>query len=213
MTKFKFGDKVRVLPQEKKPLDWSKEMMNYQNKEGIFIKAILGDYCVKFEDGPIWNYTKDQIELVEDKGIQKVVIPKFVADWIDRIKSSCNDVLRMSVKDAMDDLSLDIEDGHADEIKEWLWDEKENWDIFVRAWLDGYEVEKEKTYKVRMVGLYKDEQVLHHSFEEDVWYFRFDFNDGLRHQRDSRYHTKNELEQAGFGDVFDNPMFEVEEVE
>lgn len=150
MTKFKFGDKVRVLPQKEKPSNWLDDMMDYQNKEGIFIKAILGDYCVKFEDGPVWIYTKDQLLLVEDKGTQKVVIPKFVAEWIDGMKSLCNDVLRMSVKDAMDDLSLDIKGGHADEIGEWLLGDDSNWNVFVKAWLDGYTVEQPLLYTVEI---------------------------------------------------------------
>lgn len=202
MTKFKFGDKVRVLIQKEKPTNWSNEMMNYQNKEGIFIKTILDDYCVKFEDGPVWIYTKDQIELVGDKGIQKVVIPKFVADWIDGMKSLCNDVFHMSVKDAMDDLSLDIKDGHAYEIKYWLLDNHMNWDIFVRAWLDGYEVAKEKKYTVKLVGT---GQYLNTRYKSDGYIF-IDSKDPL-------LFTKSELEKAGFGSVFDKPMFEVEEVE
>ncbi|MGT2951608.1 hypothetical protein BU202_08140 [Streptococcus cuniculi] len=138
------------------------------------------------------------VKLLDER--PKVKIPQFVAEYLEQQKQRG--------KKLFDALFGDNNEA----IIDWL-NMNNNEEILVRAWLDGYEVEQEKLYKVKMVGLYKDEQVLHHSFEEDVWYFKSDFNDGLRHQRDSRYHTKNELEQAGFGGVFDNDMFEVEEVD
>lgn len=78
----------------------------------------------------------------------------------------------------------------------------------------GYEVEQEKRYKVTLPSLYEDVNVLHYSDDEEIWYFEHDFNDnGINPEIDSRYHTKSELEEAGFGGVFDNDMFEVVEVE
>ena len=43
------------------------------------------------------------------------------------------------------------------------------------------------------------------------WYFGslFIYNNDVDTKT---YHTRKELEEAGFGDVFDSPLFEVEEV-
>ena len=70
---------------------------------------------------------------------QKVKIPQCVADWIKECKEK-------------GDLSL----GGAiqlpcPEIYEWLMDWN-NQETFARAWLDGYEVEKEKLYVVKVKG-------------------------------------------------------------
>ncbi|QBX27159.1 hypothetical protein Javan372_0023 [Streptococcus phage Javan372] len=76
--------------------------------------------------------------------------------------------------------------------------EDDNMELFARAWLDGYEVEEEELVKVRLKGtgqyLCNDETGLHfqHGFKTDF--------------------TKEYLEQANFGWVFDCPGIEIEEV-
>lgn len=66
---------------------------------------------------------------------EKVVIPRFVADWIEHCKAN--------------DLDLYEAFGHSDmsvEVSDLVGDMDA--DILARAWLDGYEVEKEKFYYV-----------------------------------------------------------------
>lgn len=86
--------------------------------------------------------------------------------------------------------------------------ELENRKRLIKAILDGYEVEKEKRYRISMPKArnYKNHaQIL---CEKDgkifwcgEWYpFRTKF-------------TRKELEEAGFGEVFNSTLFEVEEVE
>ena len=86
--------------------------------------------------------------------------------------------------------------------------ELENRKRLIKAILDGYEVEKEKRYRISMQKArnYKNHaQIL---CEKDgkifwcgEWYpFRTKF-------------TRKELEETGFGEVFNSPLFEVEEVE
>ena len=71
---------------------------------------------------------------------QKVVIPKFVAEWIEEARVegySLYATLEM------------IEEGN--EIFDWLFgDRKTKQNIFARAWLDGYEIEQEKLYTVEI---------------------------------------------------------------
>ena len=67
---------------------------------------------------------------------QKVVVPKFVADWIDEMKN-----IRL----------VDVISCSPSEIKKWLYgeelrgEESENEKTFIRAWLDGYDIELEET--------------------------------------------------------------------
>ena len=61
---------------------------------------------------------------------EKVVIPQFVADWIEE----CNDDFHLF--GAMEAISLNQK-----ELDYWF-REDDNMELFARAWLDGYEVEK-----------------------------------------------------------------------
>ena len=82
-----------------------------------------------------------------------------------------------------------------------LWIKKtSNQDLFARAWLDGYEVEKEKQYLVKI-------KATKHYLVKDgngKIFFSLAFKG---------YFTKKELEEADFGWVFDCPGIEIEEVE
>lgn len=114
---------------------------------------------------------------------EKVKVPQFVADWIKVAKPV------YSLSGAMVYGSPGV--------NKWLesWD---NQDLFARAWLDGHEVEKEKRYLVKMkaTGQYlrKDENSIRFSS-----FFIFDF-------------TKKDIEDLGFGWVFDCPGIKIEEV-
>lgn len=82
---------------------------------------------------------------------------------------------------------------------EW-YNKKSNRDLFARAWLDGYEVEEEKRYLVKI-------KATKHYFVKDgngKIFFSLAFK--------GRF-TKKELEEAGFGWVFSCEGIEMEEVE
>lgn len=79
-------------------------------------------------------------ELDEPK---KVVVPKFVAEWIELCKGlECT--LYCSATSKLRD-TMHIE--KAKEVSDWL-DTFENHELFAHAWLDGYEVEKGPLYHV-----------------------------------------------------------------
>lgn len=94
------------------------------------------------------------------------------------------------------------------EVDEWLYTDN-NMELFARAWLDGYEVEKEKRYKVVMLNIASSGGVLTRIKHDDSWIWI----DTLGTIVEGRTHTRKELEDAGFGWVFDCPGLEVEEVE
>ena len=128
---------------------------------------------------------------------EKVTIPQFVADYIDFKKT-----YDFHVYGAM----RVIEDHYDKRVQEWFYEG--NIETFSRAWLDGYTVEKEKRYTVKIkgnLGQYLGKYYLNN--EELTPQF-------IRTQKnDPSFFTKAELEGAGFGWVFDCPGIEIEEVE
>lgn len=124
---------------------------------------------------------------------EKVVVPQFVADWI-------------KVAKPVYSLSGAMVYGSPGANK-WLesWDNQET---FARAWLDGYEVEKEKRYKVVMPNVSSSGGVLTRIKHDDSWIWI----DTLGTIVEGRTHTRKELEEAGFGWVFSCEGVEVEEV-
>ena len=134
-------------------------------------------------------------ELDEPK---KVVVPQFVADYIEFKKSydfHAYGAMRV------------IEDHYDKRVPEWFYEK--NIETFIRAWIDGYEVEKEKRYLVKLKGVVCNSRVLRHNINEDTWFMSNEKN----YTDLKSYHTRKELEEAGFGEVFNSPLFEVEEVE
>ena len=121
------------------------------------------------------------------KKFEKVTIPQFAADFIAEQKKLGHT------------LSYSIDASMSDRVAEWYWDNSE---LFARAWLDGYEIEKEKRYRVSL----KNGQPLLKAYLGKALYFSQDI------AIESYKVTRKELEEAGFGDVFDSPLFEVEEV-
>lgn len=129
---------------------------------------------------------------------QKVQVPKFVADYIDFKKT-----YDFHVYGAM----RAIEDHYDKRVQEWFYEG--NIETFVRAWLDGYEVEKEKRYYVRLKGVDENYNYLNRINHLDAWCL-------AEIKTDKKFrttHTRKELEDAGFSWVFDCEGIEIEEVE
>ena len=89
-------------------------------------------------DMVIKNQVLDIISQIDEP--QKPVVPKFVAEWLEEARAE-----EYSLYGAWEMVK------EGSEIFWWLFDGHEsNQDTFNRAWLDGYESEKEKLYTVRM---------------------------------------------------------------
>ena len=87
--------------------------------------------------------------------------------------------------------------------------ELENRKRLIKAILNGYEVEKEPKYIVKLKGVVRNSMVLKHNINEDTWYMSNKEN----YTNLKSYHTRKELEEANFGWVFDCEGIEIEEVE
>ena len=125
--------------------------------------------------------TLELIKLLDET--QEVEIPMFVADFITEQKKLSHT------------LSYSIDACMSDRVAEWYW---ENSELFVRAWLDGYTVEKEPKYtvKVKATKQYLSNDEIGPHFDPS---FRSNF-------------TKSDLEKLGLGWVFNCEGMEVEEV-
>ena len=137
---------------------------------------------------------EDLNELMESR---KPVVPQFVADWIEECK---NDDFHLF--GAMEEMSL-----HQKKLDYWF-REDDNMELFARAWLDGYTVEEEHKYNVKFKGISGELNYLNYNSEIQKWYFSSNSEIGMVRTK----FTRKELEYAGFGEVFNSPLFEVEDV-
>ena len=90
---------------------------------------------------------------------------------------------------------------------EWLMNEQDAYNKVARAWLDGYEVEEEKRYRVKIKGEI-EENLLVYGLGIERYFFARTYDSSKRGE-----HTRKELEEAGFGWVLDCTGIEIEEVE
>lgn len=128
-------------------------------------------------------------------------MPQFVADWYEANK----DDFETKLFRAIDLIPSDYEEGDLSEFEEWLVDEHTApFQTLVNMHQFGYEVEKEKQYEVILCNGQSLETVYRQG--ED----RLDFE---KVYGDLERFTRKQLEQAGFGWVFDCPGIEIKEVE
>ena len=120
--------------------------------------------------------------------LDRVTIPQYIADKIEYARKydyTIFDAMMMTERD--------------DDFYDWLHTD-DNIEVFARAWLDGYEVEKEPKYTVKI-------KATKHYFAKDGngrIYFSLKYESAF---------TKIELEKANLGWVFDCLGIEVREVE
>ena len=126
---------------------------------------------------------------------EKVTVPQFVADWIEKNRGSLFGLNYDSV---------------SSEIYDWVYEEEEEGNLkkLHLACAIGYTVEKEKRYLVKMKNLRALFCYLAYISDEGYWTFMASGGKSIVIK-----HTRKELEDAGFGEVFNSPLFEVEEVE
>ena len=161
--------------------------------DGTELDKRLTRSTVKFENDLTVTLPNSLIHFEE-----KVVIPKFVADWIEECK---NDDFHLF--GAMEGIS-----SNQKKLDYWF-REDDNMELFARAWLDGYEVEEEKRYYVRFKGMESgDFNYLNFIKFQHAWVLS-----SIKLDKKFRTeHTKKQLEVAGFGWVFDCEGIEIEEV-
>lgn len=119
---------------------------------------------------------------------QKVIIPQFVADWIEECEEKEKTLLNSL---------LYTPEG----VNSWVGN-SDNQELFARAWIEGYEVEKEPKYIVKMKAT--KQPLFYNNMYEKIFFSMGDLA--------TRF-TRKQLEEVGLGWVFDCEGIEVEEVE
>ena len=161
----------------------------------VWLKAIMSEFEQDFSHAK-WRegYEQGKIEGMVER--EKVKVPRFVAEWIEEARKACKDVVELFEFDFTND-----------EVRKWFMQERP-FDLVARAWLDGYEVEEEKRYFVKIKGNIKENMLVYGELLERYFFTKsFSLDDAIYS------HTRKELENAKIGWVFDCEGFEIEEVE
>ncbi len=142
-----------------------------------------------------------------DSFFPKPVVAQCVADWYEGHKDEFEINLYREVCRSEENYDR----GSLTDFQKWLISGKTNsFSVLVNMHQFGYKVKKEPRYAVSIKGIKVDKGFLNYDKFSNTWSFE---DDDTGVDRFRAIHTRKELEKAGFGEVFDNPMFEIEEVE
>lgn len=137
---------------------------------------------------------------------QKPVVPQFVADWYEENK----DDFEGNLYRCTHNIPSTFDGAKLNEFERWFLNASTKpFQTLVNMHQFGYEVEKEKRYLVKMEGVETNFNFLNRHRNENYWIFSSKDKNTLY----QTHHTRKELEDAGFSEVFNSPLFEVEEVE
>lgn len=168
----------------------------------VWLDGILGELgseygSLKYKQGYDQGKFEGGLAGVE-RAWNKQVVPQFVGDYI-----------KYAIENDWDfqDLFKYIEDEEDEELLRWVYHER-NQETLAAAWINGYTVAKEKRYIVKVKGAEEGYNYLNCRISLNEYFFS-----GESEPLDFRVkHTREMLEKAGFGWVFDCPGIEIEEV-
>ena len=168
------------------------------NKQELieYCESLKGDLN-KFINGIEVDKIIKRIEQLDEP--QKPVVPQFVADWIKYCKFTHVDLQHALI---VGDVYFYNYANQKDfsKLKAFL-ETENNQENFARAWLDGYKVEKEKRYTVKL------KNTNDYLNQTEVGFHFYD------NCRNNGKFTRKEIEDANFGWVFSCEGVEIEEVE
>ncbi|EKZ1184356.1 DUF1642 domain-containing protein, partial [Listeria monocytogenes] len=130
--RFKEGDKVQFIENNELIIGTIKRV----NNDVGWVDLKVSDLS--------WFFRKLE-DVVKVKEPELIAVPRFAADWIKHCKQREYDLACL----------LDYEDSDMSaEMYEWLISSADNQELLARAWLDGYEVEKEPLYYIKAIDSY-----------------------------------------------------------
>lgn len=156
---------------------WINEILNKLGSEYGFHK-----YCAGYKQGKFDGAMERE----------RVTVPQFVENYI-----------KYAIENDWDfqDLFKRIEDEEDEELLRWVYHER-NQETLAAAWINGYTVEKEKQYIVKMSAT--KQPLFYNNMYEKIFFSLGDLA--------TRF-TRKQLEGLGLGWVFDCEGIEIEEVE
>lgn len=156
-----------------------------------------------YESGILMDFVKINrgwlLKTIKQLEPEKVTIPQCAHEYIQKAKECSWD---------LQDLLKYISDEDSKELQRWFYHEY-NQETLAKAWIYGYEVEKEKRCLVKLKNIDTNSAYLKHQLQNNHWYWGSLTECGAF----SPYHTKKELKAAGLGWVFDCEGVEIEELE
>ena len=149
----------------------------------------------------VFRYIGALIEQLDEP--QPVKVPQFVADWYEENK----DDFETSLFQCIYELFKKRNDEELNEFEKWVIDgNTKPFQTLVNMHQFGYEVEEEKRYRVKIKGNIKENMLVYGELFERYYFTKsFSLNNAIYS------HTRKELEEAGFGWVFDCPGIQIEE--
>lgn len=187
-------------------LGWGAHWENIQKAKALHkemdLKELIKVYQANTNDkhrpnsirGTYKKVLKDLEQLDEFNKIKVVKIPQCAIDVIEEAKEQKHSLFK----------ATNVND-KSKEFRDWI-EAPENQELFARAWIEGYEAE-EKRYKVKAKSVDFVNRLAFNT-KDRTWFF----NSGYELKNQRMTHTRKELEDAGFGEVFTSSLFEVEEV-
>ena len=170
----------------------------------VWLDGVLGELgseygSLKYKQG--YDQGKFEGSLIPYEEPQKPVVSQFVADWYEEYK----DDLEISIFHYVNNINKEDESA----FKRWFVDSTTKpFQILVNMHQFGYDIEKEKRYTVKMKNLRALFCYLAYIPDEGYWSLMASGGKSIVIK-----HTRKQLEEAGFGWVFDCEGMEVEEVE
>ena len=184
------------------------------NKDKVYLEGyVVGhaadtlDYkglMVQLENLNVVEIDKNLVH--EDINKPQPIVSQFVADWYEEHKED----FEGSLFRCIDCIPSLYEEGELNDFEEWVVDSgTKPFQTLVNMHQFGYTIEKENRYIVKLKGINSESEYLYYGMGSCTWRFREKNESGYFRKN----HTRKELEDAGFGWVFDCPGIEIEEVE
>lgn len=183
------------------------------NKEKVFLKGYVVGHTadtlgykglqIQLENIDIVEVDENMVYKINDES-QKPVVKQFVADWYEENKDDFEYNL-------WEWFNYDSDKGNRKNKEFYLWLNSclnEPVETLVKMKLFGYKVKEEKRYTVKMKNLRALFCYLAYIPDEGYWSLMASGGKSTIMK-----HTHKELESGGFGEVFNCPLFEIEEVE
>lgn len=183
---------------------WLNDILKELGDDYGLMKYRSGYEQGKLEGAWVGNQLKDADKIRQE--LNKPVIQQFVADWYEENKDDFEGNLFRCVHN----IPSIFDGAKLNEFERWFLNASTKpFQTLVNMHQFGYEVEEEKRYYIRLKGVDENYNYLNFIKHLNAWAL-------TEIKTDKKFrttHTRKELEEAGFGEVFNSSLFEAVEVE
>ena len=195
--------RLRELPDHDREV-WLKAIMGEFKEDFSHVKWREGYEQGKFEGAWVGEQLKDADKIRQE--LNKVKVHQFVADWYEENKDDFEGNLFRYIIN----ISSIFDGAKLNEFDRWFLNASTKpFQTLVNMHQFGYEVEEDKKFFVKIKCLSEEYKYLNYFKSCREWLFSE--KEETKEYRTA--HTRKELEEAGFSEVFNSPLFEVLEVE